>query len=86
MGKLKMSTQLKTQPKVSKQAPIASTANPAMKHHFSNQRGFSDSRQRYQIQTQLKIGHPGDRYEQEADRIADKVMTMPDPALQLKPG
>ena len=31
------------------------------------------------IQPKLKIGEPGDRYEQEADRVADKVMRMPDP-------
>ncbi len=29
------------------------------------------------MQTKLKIGKPGDRYEQEADRIADQVMRMP---------
>lgn len=30
------------------------------------------------IQTKLKIGKPGDIYEQEADRIAEQVMRMPD--------
>lgn len=34
------------------------------------------------IQTKLKIGEPGDKYEQQADRIADEVMRMPDPAIQ----
>jgi hypothetical protein len=34
------------------------------------------------IQTKLKIGKPGDKYEQEADRIADEVMRMPEPQLQ----
>jgi len=29
------------------------------------------------IQTKLKIGQPNDKYEQEADRIAEKIMTMP---------
>src|SRR5205085_8597282 len=29
------------------------------------------------IQTKLAINQPGDPYEQEADRIADQVMTMP---------
>jgi len=29
-----------------------------------------------QIQTKLKIGQPNDKYEQEADRIAEKIMTM----------
>ena len=30
------------------------------------------------IQTKLKIGQPGDKYEQEADRVAEQVMRMPD--------
>jgi hypothetical protein len=34
------------------------------------------------IQTKLKIGEPGDKYEQEADRIADEVMRMPQPSVQ----
>lgn len=29
-------------------------------------------------QTKLTIGPPGDAYEQEADRVADQVMRMPD--------
>lgn len=36
------------------------------------------------IQTKLKIGEPGDKYEQEADRIADEVMRMPEPSVQRK--
>lgn len=38
------------------------------------------------LQAKLKIGQPNDHYEQEADRVAEQVMRMPDPALQLKPG
>lgn len=30
------------------------------------------------IQTKLKIGEPNDKYEQEADRVAEQVMRMPD--------
>ncbi len=39
------------------------------------------------IQTKLKVNRPGDRYEQEADRIADQVMRMPEPSVQqqMKP-
>lgn len=37
------------------------------------------------IQTKLTIGQPGDRYEQEADQVAQQVMTMPQTqALQTK--
>jgi peptidoglycan hydrolase-like protein with peptidoglycan-binding domain len=32
------------------------------------------------IQTKLTIGQPGDKYEQEADSVADRVMAMPEPA------
>jgi hypothetical protein len=47
------------------------------------------------VQPKLKIGAPNDKYEQEADRVADQVMRapqevplgcMPDPAVQRKPG
>ena len=30
------------------------------------------------LQAKLKVSRPGDRYEQEADRVADTVMAMPD--------
>jgi hypothetical protein len=36
------------------------------------------------LQAKLRIGQPGDKYEQEADRIAEQVMRMPEPALALK--
>jgi Domain of unknown function (DUF4157) len=36
------------------------------------------------IQTKLKVSKPGDRYEQEADRVAEQIMRMPDPMLQRK--
>lgn len=38
------------------------------------------------IQTKLRINTPGDVYEQEADRIADQVMRMPDPQVQRQIG
>ena len=34
------------------------------------------------IQAKLKIGQPGDKYEQEADRVADTVMSMPEPQVK----
>ena len=36
------------------------------------------------IQTKLKIGAPNDRYEQEADRVADQVMRMPGRSANLQ--
>ena len=35
-----------------------------------------------QVQTKLTINQPGDKYEEEADRIADQIMRMPEPDLQ----
>lgn len=37
------------------------------------------------IQTKLRVGAPNDKYEQEADRIADQVMRMPEPAIDGTP-
>lgn len=34
------------------------------------------------VQPKLKVNEPGDRYEQEADRVADQVMRMPTRSLQ----
>src|SRR5207248_7886018 len=36
------------------------------------------------LQPKLTIGAPNDAYEQEADRVAERVMRMPDPKLQRK--
>ncbi len=36
------------------------------------------------VQAKLKIGQPGDKYEQEADRVAEQVMRMPEPSVQRK--
>ena len=37
------------------------------------------------VQAKLKIGSPGDKYEQEADRVAEQVMRMPEPSIRRKP-
>lgn len=37
------------------------------------------------IQTKLKIGQPEDRFEREADHVADTIMRMPEPPLQRQP-
>ena len=36
-------------------------------------------KERFGVQAKLKIGQPNDKYEQEADRVADQVMRMPEP-------
>lgn len=40
---------------------------------------FSRIPARSRIQTKLQVSSPGDRYEQEADRVADQVMRLTDP-------
>jgi hypothetical protein len=37
------------------------------------------------IQPKLVIGQPNDIYEQEADRVADEVVRLPEPDVQRKP-
>ncbi|WLE98055.1 MAG: hypothetical protein QTN59_04290 [Candidatus Electrothrix communis] len=37
------------------------------------------------VQAKLKIGSPGDKYEQEADQVAEQVMRMPEPSIRRKP-
>lgn len=37
------------------------------------------------LQAKLKVGQPGDKFEREADRVADTVMRMPEPQLQRQP-
>jgi Domain of unknown function (DUF4157) len=36
------------------------------------------------LQTKLQIGEAGDRYEQEADRVAEQVVQMPEPTIQYQ--
>ena len=38
------------------------------------------------IQAKLTVNKPGDIYEQEADQVAERVMRMPEPDIQRKPG
>ena len=38
------------------------------------------------VQAKLILGQPGDRYEAEADRLADRVLRLPTPVVQPKPG
>ena len=38
------------------------------------------------LQAKLDLGSPGDRFEQEADRVADQVMRLPEPQVQMRPG
>ncbi|MDH3974166.1 MAG: hypothetical protein OEV42_07790 [Deltaproteobacteria bacterium] len=57
--------------------------------HIQRQLGNTALQQMYesgQLQAKLKIGAPNDKYEREADSIADGVMRMPAPEIRPKPG
>jgi hypothetical protein len=38
------------------------------------------------LQAKLTLSRPDDTYEQEADRVAEQIVRMPEPTLQTKPG
>ena len=74
-----MSSRLHGQPKPT---TAASTA-PATFGVWSRRRLAAHGTQPFQAK--LVINQPGDRYEQEADRVAEQIMCMPEPGLQRQP-
>lgn len=61
-------------------AALATTASTRLAHDFSQVPIHSEARAK--IQPKLTINTPQDIYEQEADRVADQVMRMPEPQPQ----
>ncbi|HBB32030.1 MAG TPA: hypothetical protein DDZ80_10900 [Cyanobacteria bacterium UBA8803] len=59
-----------------------STGMPLLQRQCACGGGCPRCQEKLGIQTKLKIGEPGDQYEQEADRVADEVMRMPEPSVQ----
>jgi hypothetical protein len=59
-----------------------SLASSRFAHDFSRIPAISPSP--VQLQPKLEISTPGDRYEQEADRVAEEVMRMSDSAIQVQ--
>lgn len=58
-----------------------SDRTPPAVHDFSHVDLFSHAPQnRPPVQMKLTVGEPSDQYEQEADRVADQVLSKPDPA------
>jgi GH24 family phage-related lysozyme (muramidase) len=47
--------------------------------------GWNRTRDKSVFQGKLTVGHPGDMHEQEADRVADQVMRMPEPQVPRQP-
>src|SRR5215212_9394184 len=58
-----------------REAGLIGTASPRFGHEFSQIPIHPPTAEA--IQTKLEINRPGDEYEQEADRIADRVMSTP---------
>jgi hypothetical protein len=61
-------------------AGLTGTESPRFGHDFSRIPMHSPAAAA--IQTKLAINKPGDIYEQEADRVSEQVMGMPEPELQ----
>lgn len=59
-----------------------STGMPLLQRKCACGGGCPRCKKEVGIQTKLKISEPGDKYEQEADRIADEVMRMPEQTIQ----
>ncbi|HBB32823.1 MAG TPA: hypothetical protein DDZ80_01605 [Cyanobacteria bacterium UBA8803] len=59
-----------------------STGMPLLQRQCACGGGCPHCQEKLGIQTKLKISEPGDQYEQEADRLADEVMRMPEPSVQ----
>ena len=69
-----------TSPTAEKQFSTSGQATPTPPPSNSPPVGHSFGRVSVRpIQTKLTIGQPNDKYEQEADRVAEQVMRMPDP-------
>ncbi len=78
-------------------AALAVTPRVASRPSFSSQEKLLQLHRQYgnaavqrmyesgQLQAKLNIGLPGDKYEQEADDLADRVMSMPDSQIRPKP-
>ena len=72
------STQSHSLQKQGVKTPAANNQIVSLQQAIGNQALQRLLRSRY-IQAKLQVGPPNDHYEQEADRVADTVMRMPDP-------
>lgn len=64
--------------------PGSSSGRPLLAHELAHVVQQSDAGGQPAAQAKLEIDQPGDVYEQEADRVADRIMRMPDPAPRLQ--
>lgn len=76
----------------SPESSISILTSPEFSHHVNAsqklnmisrlQQTYGNAHLQRAIQAKLKMGQPGDKYEQEAERIAEQVMRMPEPSAQ----
>ncbi len=62
----------------------AETAEPGIPLYLQRQ-PIEEEEEEEELQAKLEIGAPDDKYEQQADRVADQVMRMPAPEVQRQP-
>ena len=63
--------------------PAGSLVHPLLRlQHTTGNQAVQRLVKSRRVQTKVRISHPGDIYEQEADRVAQEVMRMPEPGLQ----
>jgi len=74
----------KRQPKISP-SPTCPYEQIALLQRSIGNQAVADLYRSGLLQAKLKIGEPHDVYEQEADRVAEQVMRMPEPTVQPKP-
>lgn len=63
-------------------SPNSATVTPLKMSRDFSQIPITSNAAPAPIQPKLVVGHPNDKYEQEADRVAEKVMRMPEPQVQ----
>ncbi|MEI8211046.1 MAG: hypothetical protein WCI02_02780 [Planctomycetota bacterium] len=63
-------------------SPQSGSTNKSTSSGPSLQRPIVATPTSIRLQPKLTINTPGDKYEQEADRVAEQVMRMPEPSLQ----
>jgi len=76
--------------KEKRSAPVARMVRPYIHHPMgpvqqAQQEGIRRILRSTDAQAKFTVGQTNDKYEQEADRVADQVMAMPDPKLQRQP-
>jgi hypothetical protein len=85
----------RTGPRTPPEAFASLLTRPELSHRASTsqrigiinhlQRTYGNQYVQRVLQAKLRVGQPGDIYEQEADRVAEQVMSMPEPVVQRQP-